>query len=204
MTDESGHMSAAHTTVVDLTCDTQERVLSICRALAGSGAYVLHGSNVRPALQRIEPRQANDAAKRSGNHVAVYASLDVEAVLMHAVLDRAYLSSRFDSYVVGYRVQDGRLLFKTTDNIYRLFKQRDPQLYSDGYVYAMDRTCFVRSPDYASEFFSFQSLTPQRVLKVSASLGTCLFRIDTPEGDDTVIPYSAEEAKSLAVHVAGL
>lgn len=191
-------------TIVDLTRDTHERVLSICRELIGCGAYVLHGSNVRPALRRVEPRQANDAAKRSGNHVAVYASVDVDAVLMHAVLDRAYLSRRLDSYTVGYRVHAGRLLFKATDNLYRLFKQKDPQLYSDGFVYAMDRTCFVRSPEGGSEFFAVQPLAPQRTLEVSASLGAYLFRIDTPEGNDTVVPYSAEEAKTLAAHRAGL
>ena len=97
---------------VDLTQEVNERVVNLCRALVGCGAYVLHGSSVKFILERLEPRQANDAAKHSGNHLAVYASVDIDAVLMHAVLDRAYLSRRLGSYTVGYRVQAGRRLFR--------------------------------------------------------------------------------------------
>src|SRR5271170_3422777 len=117
-------MTSPSQATVDLTHDSHERVLNICLALVGCGDYVLHGSNVRPALRRIEPRQANDAAKLSGNHVAVYASVDVDAALMHAVLDRAYLSWRLNSYTIGYRVHAGIRLFKATENLYQLFKQK--------------------------------------------------------------------------------
>ena len=188
----------------DLTLESSDRVLAICGALIGCGAYVLHGSNARPALWRLEPRHANDSGKRSGNYVAVYASVDVDAVLMHAVLDREYLSRCLNSYTIGYRVSCGIRTFKVTDNLYRLFKQKDPQLCSDGYVYAMDKACFVRLPDSNSEFITVQSLAPLRTLKVAASLGAYLFRIDTPEGNDTVIPYSLEEMRVIDAHKARL
>jgi len=200
MTDGRGHAPLARSGPVNLTTDPPERVLSICWALAESGTYVLHGSNVRPALPRIEPRQANDAMKSSGNYIAVYGSLNVDVVLMHAILDKAYLLSRLKSYAVGYRIRAGRLVFNATDNLYQLFKQKDPQLFSDGYVYVLDRGCFVRSPESPSEFFALQPLEPLTTLEVSASLGAHLFRIDTPEGDDRVVPYSADETARLASH----
>lgn len=190
---------------IDLTYETYEGVLSICQSIVNCGAYVLHGSNVKPVLHRIEPRQANDAAKRSGNYLAVYASVDVDVVLLHAILNREYLSYRLGSYTIGYRVYSTGRFIKASDNLYQLFKQKDPRLFSDGYVYAMDRVgFFCCAPSSSSEFFAVQPMAPQKILKISASLSAYLFRIDRPDGDDTIVPYSIEEAKTLAIHQSGL
>jgi hypothetical protein len=199
MTAVGDRLAALGPDPVDLTRDDPERVVSLCRALAECGSCVLHGSNVRPMLRRLEPRQANDAAKYSGNYFAVYGSLDVPAVLMHAVLDRTYLSSCLDSYTVGYRMHGGQVLFKATDNLYALFKQKDPRLFSGGYVYVLNRTGFVPSPENRAEFFTFQPVEPEVTLAVPASLGAHLFRVDA-DGRDTVVPYSAGEAARLGAH----
>jgi len=190
--------------VDDLTRAQPERVVSICEALIACGACVLHGSNVRPALRRLEPRQANDAAKQSGNQRAIYASTDVYAVLMHAIVDRAYLASRFDSYTLGYRVDRGRRQYRATDNVLRLFEQRDPNLFADGFVYALDRTPFEGSPDSSSEFVSRRPAVPLRTLRVSASLASHLFGTGAPDGERIVVGYGRDELEALAAHGARL
>ncbi len=183
--------------IIDLTHETQERALLICGALAGCGAYVLHGSNVKPVIPRLQPRQANDAAKISGNHCAVYASIDVDVVLMHAVLDTLYLRQCLGSYTVGYRGHAGRKVFRVTDNLYQLFKHRDSKVCSDGFIYVLDKSCFVRAPESPSEFYAVRPLLPERVLKVAASIGDYLFQVDTLDGRDTVRCYDDDEIRAL-------
>jgi hypothetical protein len=184
--------------IEDLTGDTNNFVVHYCSAIVDSGHYVLHGSNVKPVLHLLEPRQANDAAKRSGNQFAVYASLDTKDVLMHAILNREYLAHRLKSYTIGYRRIAGRSLYKATHNLYRLFLDHDPDLCSDGFVYVMGKASFICSNDSDSEFFSLQPLTPIKVLKVSALLRNILFKTNMSDGTDTIIPYSFEEMMILA------
>ncbi len=155
----------------DLTAASAERILAICRALVDCGGCVLHGSPVNPALDRLEPRQANDAAKPSGNHSAVYASVVSEVVLMHAVIDRAYLSSRFSSYRLGYRFEAGRCVFRVTGNVLALVTQGDSHLFADGFVYVLDRAHFQQSEECTYEYFALRPVVPLRRLKVSSDLG---------------------------------
>jgi hypothetical protein len=187
--------------VVDLTGETCETILGLCRELVASGDYVLHGGNRAHPLRVIEPRQANDAAKWSGNLLAVYGSTNVEAVIMHAVLDRAYLSSRFENYTIGYRMISGRVFFKATDNLYELFQQKDPQLFSTGYVYALEKFWFTQVPESICEFFALQAVAPRQRLKIARSLGSRLFRIDSAEGDDTIVRYSLAEKARIEAHM---
>jgi len=176
--------------VLDLRADSGEDVVAICSAFLTRGAHVLHGSHGPGPLERIEPRQANDAAKASGNHMAVYASVDVQVALMHAVLDRTYLLTHLDSYRAGYRRIAGRLVFRVTDNLYRLIEERVPEVFSEGYVYVLDRKHFVGAPESSTEFYSFDPVAPFRSLRVSASLGLFLFRVGVGEGTDTVLRYT--------------
>ncbi|AXV89224.1 hypothetical protein [Ralstonia solanacearum] len=155
----------------DLTAADAEHILAICRALVDCAGCVLHGSPVKPALCRLEPRQANDAAKLSGNQCAVYAGVVPEAVLMHAVIDRAYLSSRFASYRLGYRFEGGRCVFRVTGNVLDLVRQSDSRLCTNGFVYALDRAFFQQSLECAAEFFSLRPVVPLRRLQVPAGLG---------------------------------
>ena len=179
--------------VDDLTRETPERVIAICRALVGLGA-VLHGGNAKPVLQVLEPRQANDAAKASGNLCAVYASVCVEAVLMHAVLDRAYLSRRFVSYTVGYRPMGAGCRFRATDEVLALMRKRDGGLFSDGFVYVLDARQFERCEGSASESAARKPQMPQRVLKVGHQVGWFLMDCPGVEG------YAAADAARLDAH----
>ncbi|MFT5588886.1 MAG: hypothetical protein ACI9ZF_001057 [Bradyrhizobium sp.] len=169
---------------IDLTGVSCERVLLMCGALVACGSLVLHGSNVRPVVQTIEPRQANDRAKSSGNQCAVYASLDARVALMHALLDRRYLSARLGSWRIGYRWQAGGLRFSVSDNLYRLFCDGDPALLSEGSVYVLERSHFVRPADSELEFHALSPQRPVHILTVAPALGRALFR---PDGDATGI-----------------
>jgi hypothetical protein len=177
---------------VDLTGIDYEQVLLICEALVGCGNYVLHGSNVHPPLRQLEPRPANDATRLSGNQVAIYASVAVAPALTHAVVNRKYLASRLSSYMIGYRVLRDRVIFKVTDNVYELLRQKDSEVCADGYLYVMDRASFVRSADCFFEFHAAKPLQPHRILKVSGTIGTSLFHVDAPDGYATVVPYDVE------------
>ena len=64
----------------DLRGEDPTRVYEMCRALIGSAGCLLHGSNTTPAMEQLEPRRANDALKDAGNHLAVYATRNVEVV----------------------------------------------------------------------------------------------------------------------------
>lgn len=90
---------------------------------------------------------------------------------MHAVFDRTYLASRFDSYRLGYRFEAGRCVLRVSGNVLGLAKQGDSRLFSDGFVYVLDRSCFQQSLECAAEFFSLKAVVPLRRLKVPASLG---------------------------------
>lgn len=170
--------SHAPVSPIDLTGAPCERVLILCEALVGCGTVVLHGSNVRPVLQMLEPRQANDLAKPSGNQCAVYASLHVRVALMHALLDRRYLSVRLGSWRLGYRWQAGQLRFSVSDNLYQLFCAGDPDLLSEGAVYGLMRRHFVPAAESATEFHTLSPQRPVHILKVAPALGHALFRTD--------------------------
>ncbi|MFT5532684.1 MAG: hypothetical protein ACI8WM_000121 [Burkholderiaceae bacterium] len=179
---------------IDLTGVPSERALLMCEALAGCGTLVLHGSNVHPVLQMIEPRQANDSAKSSGNQCAVYASLDARVALMHALLDRRYLSARLGSWRVGHCWRDGQLRFSVSDNLYQLFCDGDPGLLSAGVIYGLERCHFVRAADSATEFHALSQQRPVHILKVPAALGRDLFRTDGDIAGAAVIRYPASES----------
>jgi hypothetical protein len=172
---------------INLTGVSCERVLLMGEALAACGSFVLHGSNVRPVLQRIEPRQANDRTKLSGNQRAVYASLDARVALLHALLDRRYLSTRLGSWRVGYRWQAGQLRFSVSDNLYQLFCDSDPDLLSEGNVYVLERSHFVCSGDAVNEFHARSPQRPVHILTVAPALGCALFRTTGDAASITVI-----------------
>ncbi len=52
--------------------------------------YLLHGTSA-DGIETIEPRQANDASKKSGNQMAVYAVDDPILPLFYAIKDRQRL-----------------------------------------------------------------------------------------------------------------
>ena len=161
----------------DLRGDSPQRIVEVCEALITCGC-VLHGSNAKPVLRHIAPRQANDAAKASGNACAVYASTDVFAVLLHAVFDRTYCMARLGSFTIGHARINGRPQMRMTARLFDLASHGDARLASDGFVYALDRAAFAPSPDSADEFTATHSVKPLRILQVPAALWPYLLAQD--------------------------
>lgn len=157
----------------DLRADDPVRVRAICAALVGSGGCVLHGSSAWPALERLEPRQANDAAKASGNRLGLYASRNVEVALLHAVLNRPYLQATLGSYRVAYRIEGSTRHLQASAELAALLRRREPCVLTDGHVYALPMTAFAEAQ--GDEFVASQPVRPVATLRVAAQLGEWVF-----------------------------
>lgn len=131
---------------------------------------LMHGS---PAEQNVlEPRQANDIHRESGNRLAVYATDNPERAVFHAVLNIEYLKTKFDSFISGYSSHDNEPLeFKVTENIMGLIEEGDGNVFCDGYIYLLERDSFESSEDDDSEYHSKEAPTPLACLVVSRDLG---------------------------------
>ncbi len=175
--------------VKDLSEDDLERVSNLCTALVGFVPCVLHGSSVQPPLLRIDPRQANDRGRESGNFCAVYASTNVYAVLLHATLNRAYLDSVLESYMVGYRIQGTERVLRVSDNLYWLLQCRDPDIFTDGFIYVLEPMDFISAAGSSHEYYCTHAVVPQGALKVAGRLGWEMFSLDKPEGNANVTRY---------------
>jgi hypothetical protein len=183
----------------DLTSFTNEEVINLFGDLVSSGEIVLHGTNADNPYAELEPRQANDASKESGNKKAVYATVQVEAALNHAVFNKTYALGKLRSFVWGEEINDGKMIVGATPELYRMFKEHDPQLIADGYVYVLDKNAFVSAPDAGEvEFHSEESQKPLATCKVSKKLGDTLFIVGEGERD-TVREYTLKEIEEMAV-----
>jgi hypothetical protein len=182
----------------DLTSLTNEEIINLFDDLVRSGDIVLHGTNADNPYAELEPRQANDSDKESGNKKAVYATVQVEAALNHAVFNKAYAGNKLRSFVWGEDINDGKLMVKATPELYQMFKEHDPQLVTDGYVYVLDKNAFVSAPDAGEvEFHSEESQKSLVTCKVSKRLGDTLFI--TGQGEkDTIREYTQEEIEEMA------
>jgi hypothetical protein len=177
----------------DLTSLTNEEVSNLFGDLVSSGEAVLHGTNTDNPYAELEPRQANDGAKESGNKKAVYATVQVEAALNHAVFNKSYVHSKLRSFMWGEEINDGKMMVRATPELYKMFEEHDPQLVADGYVYVLDRNSFMSAPDAGEvEFHSEESQKPLATCKVSKKLGEVLFIVGQGERD-TVREYTQEE-----------
>lgn len=168
-------------TLLDLTCSPDAAaVFDACRRVLDTVPVVFHGTCGAEVLSRVEPRKANDAAKDSGNRCAVYATTDVRVAIAHAIFNRPYVTATLSSYVLGYAFDGDRLTFRVTDDLHRLFVDADPNLFTDGYLYALDRARFVAAPESATEYASSEPQTPLLVVKVPRWLAEDLFAIVVP------------------------
>ena len=193
-------LSSRYSSSVDLTALPPALVLQLCGRLVASGQIVLHGSNNATRFARLEPRQANDAWKDSGNLRAVYASDEVFVVLMQALLDRGFLRRRLGSFHVGYRLIDGVALLKVSPKVHELFLAGEPALCSQGFVYVLDKRCFGQATDNTAEWYCLEPVVPWCTLKVPVTLSRVLFRISQPGVADSVLPYSPNELRRLRAY----
>lgn len=132
---------------------------------------LMHGS---PTQQNIlEPRQANDLDRESGNRLAIYATDNPERAIFHAILNAEYLKTKFNSFVTGYSsAEDGSLEFKVTENIMGLVEEGDVEIFCDGYIYLLTRESFTLSEGDASEYQSNEAVTPLVRLIISRDIGS--------------------------------
>jgi len=191
---------------VDLTTLSNEQILQLFDNLMDSDAFVLHGTNAEEPYETLEPRQANDAAKESGNKEAVYATIDKVAALNHAIFNTNYIRTKLRSFTWGESSYgDGKnaptkVVVNMSPELYQLFEEHDPNVLSDGYVYVLDKANFITAPDAGgAEFHSETKQLPIVICKVSKQLGDVLFVVG--QGDkDTVREYTSDDLQEIAVN----
>ncbi len=193
---------------VDLTSLSNEEVLNFFDDVARSNRFVLHGTNTNEPYAELEPRQSNDTVKESGNKKAVYATVEKFAALNHAIFNQAYVGEKLRSYAWSENniVNDDsgaieQVQVKMSPELYQLFKEHDPNVMSDGFVYVLDKSSFVSAPDAGDiEFHSEEPQTPLVICKISKKLGDVLFFVGGGEDKDTVHEYTPEELEQIAAH----
>ncbi len=126
--------------------------------------YLLHGSSVEDT-EALEPRQANDASKKSGNQKAVYAVSDPILPLFYAIKDRNRLHGMVRS---GYSTDDQGVKTYSFE-IDGTLSEKDP--WKNGVVYILPKENFVQTTDNqgksTSEWVSYESVTPAARLRVT-------------------------------------
>lgn len=102
---------------------------------------LLHGS-ANQNLEVLEPRQANDAAKKSGNKNAVYGVTDPVLPIFYAIQDRKKLQGVIES---GINIDD-----ETGKSEYKFSipkSAQGTQPWSNGIVYLFDKSLFHPEKD---------------------------------------------------------
>lgn len=164
---------------------------SFLKLLVDSGDVVLHGTNSDEVYNCLETRQGHCLVKESGRKVAVYATMNEKVAMSIAVLNRSYLKSKFDDYAYGYSGDSSKLIFKVPPEIYKLFVDHDPNLFSDGYVYVLDKDNFVNAPDAGGEWHSESNQEPLLACRISQKFAEDIYVVGTDH--DTVIEFDFEK-----------
>lgn len=128
--------------------------------LAEEKDFLLHGSGEE--LNTLEPQQANDAHKESGNKKAVYAVTDAALSIFYAIKDRSKIKG---NVISGRTHSNGEVSYHFVmpkDSL-----EKHP--YKEGVVYILNKADF--NPEYdegihSNEWTSFESITPWAKLKV--------------------------------------
>lgn len=147
--------------------ELEEILLSLIR----SGHVLLHGTPEQIDAS-LEPRQANDSTRESGNQHAIYATNYPERAIFHAVINKAYLFKKFDDFITGYSTYEaGVLEFEFTKNVKDLIDTGDQEVFCDGYIYALDKTAFKPSEGDDSEYQTSIVAKPLFSVLISKDLG---------------------------------
>ena len=182
---------------LDLRNRSNEEVMKFFASLVKLETVVFHGTNAKERFDTLEARRANDSSKESGNKKAVYASTEIETPLILALLNEDYLKNKFDHYTTGWsRNKRGRRISKFTPNVYELLKSGDTNMFSDGYIYVLDKANFVNAEDAGAEWHSEVNQKPILTCRISRKLAKDIFILG--QGDtDTVFEYSPEEIEQM-------
>lgn len=106
---------------------------------------LLHGS-ARQSLEVLEPRQANDAAKKSGNKNAVYGVTDPVLPIFYAIQDRKKLQGTIESGVeINDDTGESKYKFKIPISV------KETQPWVSGVIYIFDKSQFHPEQDDSGE-----------------------------------------------------
>jgi hypothetical protein len=151
--------------------------------LIETGHFVFHGTNTEEKFDVLEARQANDAAKESGNKKAVYADAGATIPLASAILNKSYILEKLGGFTTEWGDENGRMLFRFSSNLYALFQGHDPKLFSDGYVYILDKTRFANAEDAGAEWHSEADQAPILTCGVSGNIARDIFTLNQKDGN---------------------
>lgn len=164
----------------DLSYLSLDEAMSFLKALLSTNEFVLHGTNSEEVYKCLEARQGHCVVKESGRKVAVYATDGSIEALSIAVLNRKYLASIMPGYISARSSYEDVITFKFPKVIYDLFVSRDPNVFSDGYVYVMDKSKFVNAADAGGgEWHSESDQEPILACKISGAIGRDIYFVGT-------------------------
>lgn len=123
--------------------------------------FLLHGSG--EDFDTLEPQQANDAHKESGNKKAVYAVTDTVFPIFYAIKDRGKINGSVTS---GRTEKDGTVTYEF--GMPKSAIEQNP--YKDGVIYILNKSDFT--PEYddgepSNEWTSAHPVKPWAKLKVT-------------------------------------
>ncbi len=131
---------------------------------------LLHGTPIE--INELHPKQANDDSRPSGNQNAVYATNFPERAIFHAIINKTYLSEKFNDFSTGYSSYDRDVLeFEFTKNVKDLIDKGDREVFCDGYIHALRDETFKKSEGDDSEYQSNEAVKPLFSLLISRDLG---------------------------------
>lgn len=128
--------------------------------LAEEKGFLLHGSGEE--LNTLEPQQANDAHKESGNKKAVYAVTDPVLSIFYAIKDRSKING---NVISGRTDNSGEVTYQFS--MPKASLAQNP--FKEGVVYILKRSDFIPESDDgepSNEWTSSESITPWAKLKV--------------------------------------
>jgi hypothetical protein len=166
-----------------------ELVLRLLNELADTGRFVFHGTNSTMVFEKLEARQANDA---TGNKKAVYADAGITAPMASAIWNKNYIRTKFKSYVTGWsNNKSDKMTFMFSPNVYELIKNKDENIYSDGFIYVLNKENFQNAHDAGAEWHAEIDQVPVLAIGVSKKLA------DTVFSEDNVREYTPEEMNKI-------
>lgn len=129
---------------------------------------VLHGTPLD--VDRLEPRKANDTAKKFGNLLGVYATQDSVIPIFHAIRDKRKYAGTTQSGTLESRDDSGNVLSKK----YRFAMDKDALAespWSEGIVYILPKEKFQQGTndqgEPSNEFVSLEPVKPRAKLRIS-------------------------------------
>ncbi len=155
-------------------------------ALTKTGEFVLHGTNSNEVFKCLETRQGHCTIKESGRKKAVYSAENGLVTLAVSILNRKYLGSIEPNYSSGFSCTGDNIKFTFPEKLLDLFIKKDPQVFSDGYVYVLDKSQFINAEDAGDEWHSESNQEPLLACKISKNIAEDIYKTGT-ESDNVFL-----------------